>query len=151
MMPILNAGQLTKASLTFGALLIFIAGMCGLPEVGTRVFPERYWRERLRDTQYHLMKATMQQDKLEATQMALARGKDCGFPTIIPGSSGPTAAGIRQCTERFQVTRRRHQEIKAELEEMAERYRRLMDAAGGESLALAPGMADPSLPVTFRE
>jgi len=150
MIPIPNAGRLIKASLIPGLLLILVVGLVGLPEVGLRVFPERYWRERLRDTRYNLMKAEMQQEKLEATQMALERGKERGFPAV-PGYSGPTAAGVRQCSERFQVAYRRHKEIKAELEEMAERYRRLMNAAGGESVTLAPGPADPSLSAFSRE
>ncbi len=119
----LKAGQWPKILLAGGLLLILGQGLLQLPEVGARLYPEKFWDREVRRTQGFLQSTQENLQKEEATQEALLLIKANGFPS----GPRPTDSGLLQAMKRTEANRQKFMDRITELTVMRQRLERLRD------------------------
>jgi hypothetical protein len=130
-MPRLPKDWWVKLLLAGGLLLVFCTGLLRLPEVESRLSPERFWNREISRTLEDLALAEMNLELREATQEAVRKGLAKGFPRL-PGALRPTEGGARQALERLTSKDYYYRERVHELEIMLQRWQKAKAEALGK-------------------
>jgi hypothetical protein len=115
-----------KMLLTGGLLLILGQGVLQLPEVSSRLWPEKFWGREIRRIQGFLGSTEEQVAKEEATREALLLIRASGF-TYVPSGSRPTPLGLLQALKRTEARQWKFSDRVRELGVILQRLERLRD------------------------
>lgn len=107
-----------------GLLLVLAQGVFQLPEVESRLFPQRFWTSQIHRVQSNLIITEMHLAEAEATLEVLDRGAKVAGA----GVSGPPPKNFRAwgpVWQRVEGRCQKYREEKLQLEGMLQRYQRL--------------------------
>lgn len=128
-MPLFLTARWRKLLLAAGLLLVLASGLVQLPEVGARLFPNRFWSEHLFWAQKSVTRAEMRLDLVDATLTALAGAEKQGLPHLQEGRL-PTAAGFAAAWRRTRALRQRCWEDAQEGQEVRQQLQSLRKDLG---------------------
>jgi hypothetical protein len=125
-MPLFKENRLGRWLLFGGLVLVLAQGLVRTPEVGSRFFPQLFWDEQLNRARENLIVAEMGVDELVATEEALQREAELGFPGV-DATPNPSQQGLSRAWERVKSEERQIRDKASSLEVLLKRLQRLKE------------------------
>ena len=109
-------------------LLVFVVGFLETPDVGLRLFPERFWNGEAQRIESRAVSAKMMLARAEATLEALRLMQKRGLPRL-ESAPEPDRAALESALKRAEAELLYRKAVMAEMTDSLQRNRRNADAA----------------------